>query len=107
MKEVENLGGTEINVSEALQYLAGETVAKIGQGKYFIDLQDEGEEITVTIDYEANIGRNCVFNEETYQTDSFGKNPFSFEQLSVDLHSQGLEEVDEWLVGILTEKVSI
>jgi hypothetical protein len=118
MKQVENLGGMEVNVNEAIQYLSGETrIDDEGKnGYYILNVADEKEEIQVTVDYvqtESRVGKEnytllalrpigiqCIFNE-TYQTDSFGKNPFSFEQLSADLHAQELEKVDEWAINEL------
>lgn len=93
------------------QFLLGETRIEADGGYYVLDIQDEGDEIHVTVDYERTepegdlvpIGRNCVFNV-TYSTDSFGRNPFSFEELSHDLHEQGLETVDEWLGNFIRSK---
>ena len=97
--------------NEVLQFLLGETKIDVDGGYYVMDIQDEVDEIRVTVDYERTeadgdllpIGRHCVFNE-TYSTDSFGRKPFSFEVLSRDLHEQGLEEVDEWFVRFAESK---
>lgn len=96
---------------EVLQYLLGETRIDVAGGYYVLEVQDEGDEINVTVDYERTerdgdllpIGRNCVFNE-TYTADSYGDNPFSIEQLSADLHAQNLDEVDEWVVRFAESK---
>lgn len=98
-------------VEEVLQYLLGETKIEEDGGHYILHIQDEGEEIRVTVDYERTerdgdlvpIGRNCVFNE-TYSKDTFGRKPFSFEALSSDLNEQGLEEVDEWIIRFAESK---
>jgi len=98
--------------NEVLQYLLGETKINVDGGHYMLEIQDEGDEIRVTVDYERteydaehqlHPGRSCVFNL-TYSTDSFGPRPFSFERLSADLHEQGLEEVDEWLIRFAESK---
>jgi len=97
--------------NEVLQFLLGETRINVDGGYYIMGVQDEGDEINVTVDYERTekdgdlspIGRNCVFNT-TYSTDSFGRKPFSFERLSQDLHEQGLEEVDQWFVRFAESK---
>mgnify|MGYP001178066872 FL=1 len=97
--------------NEVLQFLIGETRIDADGGYYMLEIQDEGDEIHVTVDYERTkkdgdlypIGRNCVFNT-TYSTDSFGRKPFSFERLSQDLHEQGLEEVDEWFFRFAESK---
>jgi len=97
--------------NEVLQFLLGETRIDVDGGYYVLNIQDEGDEVRVTVDYERTerdgdlqpIGRNCVFNE-TYSTDSFGLKPFSFEALSRDLHEQGLEAVDEWFVNFARSK---
>ncbi|MFW5437795.1 hypothetical protein, partial [Paenibacillus apiarius] len=101
---LETLNGTTINAAAALQYLLGKTEIQEEDGTYILDIQDEAEEIVVTVDYKRdaydgerhNIGTNCVFNV-VYSTDSFGQNPFSFETLIQDLHDQHLEEVEAWL----------
>lgn len=98
-------------MNEIIQWLLGDTKIEVEGGYYVLDIQDEGEEIRVTVDYErterdgdlAPVGRNCVFNE-VYGTDTFGQNPFSFEALSHDLHEQGLEEVDAWVVSFARSK---
>jgi len=97
--------------NEILQFLLGETRIDVPGGYYVLDIQDEGDEIHVTVDYERKekdgdlspIGRNCVFNE-TYSTDAFGRKSFSFEVLSHDLHEQELEVVDEWFVDYAKSK---
>lgn len=97
--------------NEVIQFLLGETRIDVEGGYYVLDIQDEGEEIRVTVDYERTerdgdlvpIGRNCVFNE-AYSTDTFGRKPFSFEALSSDLNEQGLEEVDEWIIHFAESK---
>ncbi|MFW5436221.1 hypothetical protein, partial [Paenibacillus apiarius] len=96
--------GTTINQTTALQYLLDKSEIKVEDGVYTIDIQYEGEEIVVTVEYTRTvydgehhpIGTNCVFNV-VYSTDSFGQNPFSFETLIQDLHDQHLEEVEAWL----------
>jgi len=97
--------------NEVLQFLLGETRIDVPGGYYVLDIQDEGDEIRVTVDYERTeragdlspIGRNCVFNV-TYSTDPYGHRPFSFEAVSRDLHEQNLEEVDEWFVRFAKSK---
>jgi len=97
--------------NEVIQFLLGPTRIDVDGGYYVLDVQDEGEEIRVTVDYERTerdgdlqpIGRRCVFNE-VYSTDSFGRKPFSFERLSHDLHEQELEAVDEWFVQFARSK---
>lgn len=100
-----------IEMNETLQYLLGETKIEADGGYYVLDVQDEGDAIHVTVDYERTeatedlspIGRNCVFNE-TYSADE--KNPFSFEKLSADLHAQRLHEVDQWVADFVAEKTN-
>mgnify|MGYP001295898412 CR=1 FL=1 len=97
--------------TEILQFLLGETRIDVEGGYYVLDVQDEGDEICVTVDYERTerngdlhpIGRHCVFNE-VYSADSYRRKPFSFECLSHDLHEQELEAVDEWFVRFAASK---
>lgn len=94
-----------------LQFLLGEIRIEADGGCYVLDIQDEGDEIHVTVDYERSepagelvpIGRNCVFNVR-YSTDPFGRNPFSFEELIRDLHEHSLEAVEEWFVNFIRSK---
>ncbi|MBX6362107.1 MAG: hypothetical protein IRZ03_18795 [Acidobacterium ailaaui] len=113
MIKTENIGGIQINVEEALQYLAGVTKITEEGGFYELQLNAQGEHLSVTVDYErtesnsekelAPIGRKCIFNE-LYSFDVYGQNPFSFEQLIEDLHAQHLEAVENWLAEFLAEK---
>lgn len=103
METFEN--GVTINPYTALQYLLGKTEIKTEDGIYVLDIQDEAEEIIVTVDYERTaaydgehhpIGKSCVFNV-TYSTDTYSHNPFSFAELIQDMHDQHLVEVETWL----------
>ncbi|TDL57827.1 hypothetical protein E2R60_04930 [Paenibacillus dendritiformis] len=103
--KMETFGNVVINPDTALQYLLGETEIKTEDGIYVLDIEDEAEEIVVTVDYERTaaydgenhpIGKSCVFNV-TYSTDTYSRNPFSFGELINDLHDQHLEEVETWL----------
>lgn len=97
--------------NEVIQFLLGETKIDVGGGYYVLEIQDEGDEILVTVDYVRTekdgdlspIGRNCVFNM-TYSTDQYAHRPFSFEALSRDLNEHGLEEVDKWFVRFAESK---
>lgn len=96
--------GKTINAEAALQYLLGKSSIDAEGGHYILDIQDEGEEINVTVDYTRTVidgenhslGTNCVFNV-TYSTDSYSRFRFSFGSLINDLHEQHLEEVETWL----------
>lgn len=91
-----------------LQFLLGEVRIEADGGYYVLVIQDWGDWIHVTIDYERTetvddlfpIGRKCVFNV-AYGTDPYGRNPFSFGALINDLHEHGLEAVEEWLVEFI------
>ena len=97
--------------NEVIQFLLGETRIDVEGGYYVLEIQDEGDEIRVTVDYERTekdgdlspIGRNCVFNT-TYSTDHYTEPSFSFERLSSDLNEHGLEEVDEWFIRFAESK---
>lgn len=98
-------------MNEIIQWLLSETKIEVEGGYYVLDIQDEGEEIRVTVHHERTekdgdlspIGRTCVFNE-VYSTDSFGWKPFSLEALSSDLNEQRLEDLDEWIIRFAESK---
>lgn len=97
--------------NEIIQFLLGETRIDMTGEYYILNIHDECDQISVTVDYERTerdgdlvpIGRHCIFNM-TYSTDSFGPRPFSFEALSRDLNEHGLEEVDQWFVRFAESK---
>ncbi|GAV11335.1 hypothetical protein PBN151_1262 [Paenibacillus sp. NAIST15-1] len=104
MKKENFENGVIINSEAALQYLLGKSSIDADGGHYILDIQDEGEEIAITVDYTRTVadaeyhvlGTNCVFNV-TYSTDRYSQNHFSFEVLINDLHEQHLDEVEAWL----------
>lgn len=101
------LGQTEIKSESGYFEFVVDGEAFKNYGHYVLDIQDEGSEIRVTVDFiDYERKAECLFNE-TYFTDTFGGftgEQFSLEQLSADLHAQHLHEVDHWIVDFVKSK---
>lgn len=89
-----------------LDFLLGSTRLDVEEGYYIFDIEDDGENIRVSVDYERTIlnetlqpiGKHCVFNK------TYPASEFSFERLSEELNDQNLNEVDRWLLDLFNEK---
>lgn len=91
-------------VNEIMQFLLGDTKIETSGGYYTLSIQDEGEEINVTVDFHnseistGSLQHSVLFNE------TYPENEFTFEQLSEDLNAQDLEIVDQWVVNFAESK---